>query len=490
MSPHTTDTTAIFGKAPKPTDSTGSPATTATTAACSDAPATTASASPVTLSAASAPRTPHPGGIGEVGHTADATALTDTAPAAHIPDAQPEAHTPDTHMPYTHITDTPIPADFRLNAYTYPLPEEQIAQHPADRRGASRLFVVDRTTGRNTCSRFADLADWLPPGALLVANNSKVLPARLYGTRPSGGRVEFLLLTPLPFVMEQAVPAQSPPVRTQADQAAPHAHGWHSAPAEGLLRMSKRVKPGEQVSFGPNLRLEVTAPGEFGRCAVRLFWHGDLKALFLAQGHLPLPPYIKRPTDTPGSPDSAEDRERYQTVYAREERLGSVAAPTAGLHFTDAQRADLARQGFGWAEVTLYVGYGTFSPVRSEDIRQHVMHREYMEISPETAHAIRTAKAEGRPVVTVGTTSTRVLEGAFAQTGTIGPFSGWTDIFIYPGFTFKVTDHVITNFHLPESSLLMMVSALAGRERMLQAYAEAIGSGFRVFSYGDSMLIL
>lgn len=475
MSPHTTDTTAIFRTAPKPTDSSGSTGSTESPSSPAS-PATTASAPPDTLPAAAAPRPPHPGGIGDIGEIGNATALTDTAPAAHTPDA---------HMP-----DTPIPADFRLNAYTYPLPEEQIAQHPADRRGASRLFVVDRTTGRNTCSRFADLADWLPPGALLVANNSKVLPARLYGTRPSGGRVEFLLLTPLPFVMEQAVPAQSPPVRTQADQAAPHAHGWHSAPAEGLLRMSKRVKPGEQVTFGPNLRLEVTAPGEFGRCAVRLFWHGDLKALFLAQGHLPLPPYIKRPTDTPGSPDSAEDRERYQTVYAREERLGSVAAPTAGLHFTDAQRADLARQGFGWAEVTLYVGYGTFSPVRSEDIRQHVMHREYMEISPETAHAIRTAKAEGRPVVTVGTTSTRVLEGAFAQTGTIGPFSGWTDIFIYPGFTFKVTDHVITNFHLPESSLLMMVSALAGRERMLQAYAEAIGSGFRVFSYGDSMLIL
>lgn len=370
-------------------------------------------------------------------------------------------------------SNTAIPADFALESYTYELPETQIAQHPADRRGASRLFVVDRKTGGNTSARFTDLADYLPENALLVANNSKVLPARLFGTRPSGGRVEFLMLTPLPLVQPQPAPACGT--------------GWQTAEVEGLLRMSKRVKPGGEVTFNPAFRLEVIAPGDFGKCLVRLIWQGDLKDHFLSQGHLPLPPYIKRPTD---EADSAADRDRYQTVYAREEQLGSVAAPTAGLHFTDTQRADLAARGFSWAEVTLYVGYGTFSPVRCPDIRTHAMHREYIEISPETAAMVAAAKAEGRPVVTVGTTSTRVLEGAFAQTGCIAPYKGWTDIFIYPGFAFRVADHMITNFHLPESSLLMMVSAFAGRERVLAAYAEALVNGFRVFSYGDSMLLL
>lgn len=362
-----------------------------------------------------------------------------------------------------------IPADYALASYTFELPEAQIAQHPADRRGASRLFVVNRATGGNTPARFADLAEFLPPNALLVANNSKVLPARIFGTRPSGGRVEFLMLTPLPLIEAVKAPATGA--------------GWQTAVVEGLLRMSKRVKPGGEVAFSSDFRLEVVEPGEFGKCMVRLFWRGDLKQHFLVHGHLPLPPYIKREDDT-------ADADRYQTVYAKDAQLGSVAAPTAGLHFTQEQRDDLAARGFGWAEVTLYVGYGTFSPVRSDDIRDHSMHREFIEISPETADLVAAAKAEGRPVVTVGTTSTRVLEGAFAQTGKIQSFSGWTDIFIYPGFTFKVADHVITNFHLPESSLLMMVSAFAGRERVLGAYAEALQKGFRVFSYGDSMLLL
>ncbi len=371
------------------------------------------------------------------------------------------------HTGETRTVDASVPAEYALASYTYDLPEDQIAQHPADRRGASRLFVVDRASGENRAAHFAELDRFLPEGALLVANNSKVLPARIFGSRPSGGRVEFLMLTPLPLI--EPLPGDG--------------GGWHMAEAEGLLRMSKRVKPGGEVVFNDDFRLEVLVPGEFGKCLVRLYWRGDLKAHFLSQGHLPLPPYIKRE-------DDAADADRYQTVYARDEQLGSVAAPTAGLHFTDAQRAGLADKGFGWAEVTLYVGYGTFSPVRCADIRDHAMHREFIEISPETAEAVRAAKAEGRPVVTVGTTSTRVLEGAFAQTGTIEAFRGWTDIFIYPGFAFKVADHVITNFHLPESSLLMMISAFAGRERVLEAYAEALRLGFRVFSYGDSMLLL
>jgi S-adenosylmethionine:tRNA ribosyltransferase-isomerase len=233
--------------------------------------------------------------------------------------------------------------------------------------------------------------------------------------------------------------------------------------------------------------LAVLSVGEFGRCSVRLRWRGDLAAQFLELGHLPLPPYIRRP-DTPA------DRERYQTVYADAARTGSVAAPTAGLHFTPEIRAVLAARGFRWAEVTLYVGYGTFSPVRCADIREHGMHREYLEVPEATAAAVRAAAAEGRPIVAVGTTSVRALEGAAQATDTraanLAPFLGWTDIYLYPGREFRVTGHMLTNFHLPESSLVIMVSAFAGRERILSAYSQAIASGFRFFSYGDSMLLL
>ena len=203
---------------------------------------------------------------------------------------------------------------------------------------------------------------------------------------------------------------------------------------------------------------------------------------FAATGHIPLPPYIKRS-------DAEEDFSRYQTIYAREEKTGSVAAPTAGLHFTDELRETLRRRGFQWAEVTLYVGYGTFSPVRCEDIRNHQMHREYVELPEETADAIAEAKARHRPVIAVGTTSVRTLEGVAQVCGRAKPFAGWTDIFLYPGRPFRVVDGIITNFHLPESSLLMLVSAFAGRKRILEAYQEAVKEGYRFFSYGDAMLI-
>jgi S-adenosylmethionine:tRNA ribosyltransferase-isomerase len=358
-----------------------------------------------------------------------------------------------------------IPEDFRLSSYTYELPEDQIAQHPADKRGSSRLFVVDRKTGENHAAMFADLADFLPKNALLVVNNSKVLPARLYGKRPSGGKVEFLMLTPLPLIE---------PIENGE---------WKNATVEGLMRMSKRVKVGTVAEFGDDLRVEVTATAEFGRCEATISWRGDLKDHFLNQGHLPLPPYIKRE-------DTTADKDRYQTVYADDSQLGSVAAPTAGLHFTEEMREQLSQSGIEWAEVTLYVGYGTFSPVRCDDIREHSMHKEYIELSEETAQKIIQAKKEGRPVIAVGTTSSRVLEGAFKEAGKIAPFKGSTNIFIYPGYTFNVVDHMITNFHLPESSLLMMISAFATKQRVLEGYADAIAQGFRVFSYGDSMLIL
>jgi S-adenosylmethionine:tRNA ribosyltransferase-isomerase len=214
-----------------------------------------------------------------------------------------------------------------------------------------------------------------------------------------------------------------------------------------------------------------------------LHWSGELAEIFLEHGHQPLPPYIKRP-------DAAVDFERYQTVYAEESKLGSVAAPTAGLHFTPELRDRILDAGHLWRELTLYVGYGTFSPVRERDIRKHRMHAEYVEIPSDTAEAVAEHKERGLPVVAVGTTSVRALEGAFALTGKIAAFTGWTDLFIRPGFEFKVTDHMLTNFHLPESSLLIMVSSFAGRQAILKAYAVALEEGFRFFSYGDAMFIL
>ena len=358
-----------------------------------------------------------------------------------------------------------VPRDFRLSSYAFDLPEDRIAQQPADRRDGSRLMFLNRASGVAEARRFADLPDLLPDGALLVANNSRVVPARLFGQKPSGGKVEFLLLTPPPLLL-----------------AGPGADGRWNARADGLLRASKAPKVGDEVEFGPDLRLVVEEKREFGQATVLLSWRGALADILGRLGHLPLPPYIKRP-------DSPADAERYQTVYANPAKAGSAAAPTAGLHFTPELRARLARRGFSWAEVTLYVGYGTFSPVRSTDIRDHRKHAEYVEVGAQAAIAVARAKAEGRPVVAVGTTSARTLEGAFAATGRLGPFAGWTDIYILPGSTFQVVDSLLTNFHLPESSLLIMVSALAGREAVLGAYHQALANGFRFFSYGDAMFI-
>ena len=360
--------------------------------------------------------------------------------------------------------------DFQLGSYRFDLPPEQIAQFPPETRGASRLLAMPRR-GELTLEdhAFTDLPDLLPEGALLVANNSRVLQARLLGTRGTGGKVEFLLLTPLPLVKENA-----------------HRHkdaenGW-SAEVSGLVRCGGSIRDGESVSFGAGITVTVLESGPFGQRRVRLDWEGDLAAAFAATGHIPLPPYIRRS-------DDREDLSRYQTVYAREDKLGSVAAPTAGLHFTEDLRQRLAARGFGWAEVTLYVGYGTFSPIRCEDVRHHRMHREYIEVPESTVEAIRAAQAEKRPVIAVGTTSVRALEGAVEVCGGLQPFTGWTDVYLYPGRRFRVVDGMVTNFHLPESSLLLLVSAFAGRERMLAAYAEAVRRGYRFFSYGDSMFI-
>ncbi|MBI9078813.1 MAG: tRNA preQ1(34) S-adenosylmethionine ribosyltransferase-isomerase QueA [Pseudodesulfovibrio sp.] len=357
-----------------------------------------------------------------------------------------------------------IPSDYLLESYNYELPEDRIAQEPATNRDGSKLLVVDRASGTLNPVKFTDLIDFLPKNALLVANNSRVIPARIFGAKSTGGRVEFLLLTPLPLIT---------PVEKD---------GWKSASAEGLLRASKTPKQGTIISFSDNFRLVASESGHFGRWQVELQWRGDLNSLFTEMGHLPLPPYIKRP-------DTAADKERYQTVYSDESKTGSVAAPTAGLHFTPEFRKKIADNGFEWAEVTLYVGYGTFSPVRCEDIRLHQMHSEYIEVPEETAHAVRKAKAEGRPVFAIGTTSARTLEGMFKKCNKIRGFKGETDIFISPGYEFKVIDGILTNFHLPESSLIIMISALAGRSTILSAYEYALNNGFRFFSYGDAMLI-
>lgn len=388
----------------------------------------------------------------------------------------------------------PLRDDNSLESYLFELPEELIAQAPAHRRDASRLLVVDRHRGVAREARFTDLPELLPPGALLVVNNSKVLPARLLAHKPTGGAVEFLLLTPLPLIKPESprrtsgnraegAPSPQPGRGEDAVEFACKEPGaWSEAEAEGLLRASKKPKPGERIAFSDDLELTVIERGEFGRSLVNLRWRGSLKAIFERIGHMPLPPYIRRP-------DGADDRARYQTLHARDDKQGSVAAPTAGLHFTPELRQALFAKGFGWAEVSLHVGYGTFSPVRAQDIREHRMHAEYVEIPEQTAWAVAEAKAVGRPVFAVGTTSARALEGSYAATGSISAFAGWTDIFIRPGRPFAVVDGMLTNFHLPGSSLVIMVAALAGGAVILDAYAHAVRERYRFFSYGDAMLI-
>ncbi len=364
--------------------------------------------------------------------------------------------------------------DFHLSSYKFDLPESQIAQYPPEQRGQSRLMVLPRYTKRNSIldvchAQFSDLGSYLPQNPLFIVNNSRVLQARLLGTRQSGGKVEFLLLSPLPLV-------------TAAANHTPNKEGWFEAEAKGLVRAGGRVKEGDVFQFGANITVKVLESGPFGQRRVLLSWQGDLASAFAVTGHIPLPPYIKRSDDD-------EDQSRYQTIFAKSNKIGSVAAPTAGLHFTEEMQASLAASGVSWSEVTLYVGYGTFSPVRAEDIRTHRMHREYIEVSEDTVLAITKAKEEGRPVIAVGTTSVRALEGVMELCGKLQPFTGWTDIFLYPGRPFKVVDGIITNFHLPESSLLMMISAFTGRRRLLDAYACAVERGYRFFSYGDAMLI-
>ncbi len=364
----------------------------------------------------------------------------------------------------------------RTSDFDYHLPHEQIAQTPAEPRDASRLLVLHRDSGVIEHRVFRDIGLYLRPGDLLVANESRVIPARLFGEKVlTGGRVEALLLRPS---------LDATGTLDGASPAAETALLW-----EALVQPGRSIRPGTRLRFaapqnGPVIEAEVVGRTEVGGRVLRFT---APPAPWLERfGLLPLPPYIKQ---TPADP------ERYQTVYAQ--TRGSAAAPTAGLHFTPRLLAALQAKGIGFTTVTLHVGLDTFRPVQEEDPTTHPMHHEWYECGVEATAAINTARAAGGRIVAVGTTSVRVLETiARAQHlgdpghATLAPASGWTDLFIYPGFRFRLTEVLLTNFHLPRSTLLMLVSALVGRERLLAAYATAVQEGYRFFSFGDAMLIV
>jgi len=335
--------------------------------------------------------------------------------------------------------------------FYYDLPQELIAQYPAPVRSASRLLVYDRQGGGIRDGVFTDILEYLSPGDVLVRNTTRVIPARLYGTREdTGGRMEFLLLK-----------------RLEGDM-------W-----ECLAKPGRRARPG--LSFRVNDELEIAVTGELedGKKAVRLIHGGILEEVLDRAGEMPLPPYIT---------ERVAEQGRYQTVYAREN--GSAAAPTAGLHFTPELLEAIAQKGVKIADVLLHVGLGTFRPVSAENVEEHHMHSEYYECTPETADVINSARAGGGRVIAVGTTSCRVLESIADEAGIVYPGCGWTDIFITPGYRFRAVDRLITNFHLPESTLLMLVSALSTREETLRVYRHAVEEGYRFISFGDAMLIL
>lgn len=350
---------------------------------------------------------------------------------------------------------------YRLEDYDYHLPEDLIAQTPAPNREESRLLHLQRSSNHLEHLHFRDIADLLHPSDLLVVNNTRVVPGRLYGRKQTGGKVEALILN-----YGQNDPGDDGNQRTY----------------QCLIKASKQARNGTRLVFDADLSGEVQGFSD-GVYTIRFTASQPFEAVLDRIGRMPLPPYIKRSED---EADDA-DRLRYQTVYAREQ--GAIAAPTAGLHFTDATLSRLREKGVDIAAVTLHVGYGTFVPVRVDDIRDHRMHEEWFSISAETADRVNRAKDEGRRVVAVGTTSIRTLEYAARNSGRLAPGTGRCDLFIYPGFTFKVVDAMITNFHLPKSTLLMLVSAFAGRETILHAYAEAVREKYRFFSYGDAMLI-
>ena len=347
---------------------------------------------------------------------------------------------------------------YTLDDYDYPLPEALIAQVPSARRDGSRLLHLKREDGALTHRRFPDIVDLLNPSDVLVVNDTRVVPGRLHGHKETGGKAELLILD-------------------YGEQQGEEKRSYHC-----LIKASKQAASGTRIFFEGGLVAEILGFVD-GIYTVRFSGPVPLDDAIARIGRMPLPPYIKRDA-AQADPD---DRTRYQTVYAREQ--GAIAAPTAGLHFTDDILARIREKRVTVATVTLHVGYGTFVPVRVDDIREHRMHEEWFSIPETTARIVNQAKAEGRRVVAVGTTSVRSLEYAARENGLVSPGSGRCDLFIYPGYAFKMVDAMLTNFHLPRSTLLMLVSAFAGRETMLRAYAEAVREGYRFFSYGDAMLI-
>ena len=339
----------------------------------------------------------------------------------------------------------------KTSDFYYDVPPELIAQTPLERRDGSRLLTLDKRTGETGHGHFYDLPRLLRPGDCLVMNDSRVLPARLLGRRePTGGAAEVLLLV------------------DRGDQV------W-----ECLVRPGRKVKPGTRLSFGEGaLTAEVLETQEGGNRLIRFDYEGIFLETLERLGKMPLPPYIK---------EELNDPERYQTVYSRQ--VGSAAAPTAGLHFTRELLDQIQAMGVSLCYVTLHVGLGTFRPVKEDEITDHEMHAEYCMIPQETADIINRTKQTGGRVVCVGTTSCRTIESWAGEDGTLKASAGWTDIFIYPGYRFKVLDALVTNFHLPESTLVMLVSALAGREHILAAYEEAVRERYRFFSFGDAMFI-
>ena len=342
-----------------------------------------------------------------------------------------------------------------IDQFDYDMPLGAIAQQPLAQRDASRLLVLERATDRLKDCVFSDLPGLLAPGDLVVVNRSRVRPARLLGRRPGGGRTEVLLIERL-----------------------------DSGEWEGLVRPARRLRPGDTVSIADGVAVRIASGplGADGRRRLRLeSQEQDPERLLSQVGRVPLPPYIRRP-------DAALDRERYQTLYARE--TGSVAAPTAGLHFSQAVLSELSARGIERTEVLLHVGPGTFRPVRARRTEDHRVEPEPFEVGPEACAAVERTRARGGRVIAVGTTSVRALESAAASDGALRPRTARTDLVITPGYRFCVVDALITNFHLPRSSLLLLVAALAGRERILAAYAEALRRGYRFYSYGDAMLLL
>lgn len=338
-----------------------------------------------------------------------------------------------------------------LSDFDYILPPDLIAQSPCEPRDHSRLMVLNKTMGGCEHRRFYEIPGFLERGDTLVFNDTRVLPARLLGRKTeTGAKVEVFLLN-----------------RTTGDD-------W-----EVLVKPGKRVRTGTVIAFGEELRCEIIADTDFGGRIARFHYQGIFEELLDRLGEMPLPPYIK---------EKLADKERYQTVYARFN--GSAAAPTAGLHFTPRLLQELKDGGINLAFVTLHVGLGTFRPVNAEDINDHVMHREYYSLSPAAAVLLNQTKQQGKRVIAVGTTAVRTLETATAADGLTAACSGWTNIFIYPGYQFKMVDGLLTNFHLPKSTLLMLVSAFAGRDAVLAAYSEAIAQRYRFFSFGDAMLIV